>query len=207
MASFSPALGPTSATSASFGEGKLPGASGSATNYIAEYPFTSDYLDTINGYAANFAADPTIGATGIVVVGATTQASVDTTGWPVNDFSMSFKVEGFNSNPATAIVVERNSLGGLSETFYLARISGGFTLAMQTTAGLFSIASSAVADVTSATGYEFLVEKRTTGCRLSIDEIGGSSIVDSTDTGANAQADLSAWTAFPQEVMDMVAPL
>ena len=161
------------------------------SNNIANYPFTSDYEDIISGRVATFGgSDPSISANGISLVSGT-DAEIPTDSWPVNDFRMTLRIEGFASNPASASIFNK----GGSRLFYLFRESGEIYLGKQGIAvAFFRMGTGAIADVTAATGYTFLIEQTVAnGLRFKVDEIGGSNVVDVTDSTAAGKADIQAW--------------
>ena len=170
----------------------------STDNAIANYPFTSDYASTINpSDIFTYASAPTITSKGIAVVGTTTQGAVPTTGFLVNNFSMSFTVEGFDTNPATAVITEKSAVS--TNYFTISRESNVLRVVKYSGGTNNIIATPVIADITAATGYNFLVEcSDTTGFRFKVDEIGGSTIVDTTLTTTAAKADMTAWGATMQ---------
>ena len=110
--------------------------------------------------------------------------------FPVNDFRITFTVEGFNSNPATGVIFENKpfGLGSLG----LFRDVGAFRLFKFT--GAINLVTDGVTDVTTAEGYDFLIEQTAAeGLRFKCTEIGGSVIGDATDATASGKADIGAW--------------
>ena len=75
---------------------------------IANYPFTANLLDRVNGYSATYSSLPATGSEGVVLVAAT-DLELQTTGWILNEYQISFTVKYNAEPPSTAMLVDNKS--------------------------------------------------------------------------------------------------
>ena len=175
-------------------QGFIVNGNPSASTDIANYPFTADLLDTVNGYELVSSVAPTPSATGIPLVTAT-NGKIPSTGWPVNDYVITFTML-FNETPSGAPVIMENEYS----------VSGDTNLLYMKSNNLFewlrfpSNSAATLTTVGDANGRTFdvtMTQSSTDGMTLNVVEIGGSSFSGTaTNTTANAKTDVPAWTGF-----------
>lgn len=164
---------------------------------VADYPFTSDLLDTINGYALDSAIDPTPSATGISLT-AGNDSRIPTTGFPVNDFTITSRIQ-FNANANTSLIFE-NQYSAAADSFFFF-ISGTQTPRLERARfGLSSNEAVALPVTGALTGRTFdvtVTQSSTTGITLAMVEVGGSSYSETnTTTNAETIKNINPWTGY-----------
>ena len=165
----------------------------SGTTDIANYPFTSDLLDTVTGTSLIYAVEPTPSASGISLVAAT-NPEIDTTGFPVNDFVLSFTIK-INEVPPTFVAAERKFTTNALQNAILFTSGNLPRYAKETGApNNVVITLSGAGALNGRTLDVSYTQSSADGITFAVDEVGGSAYSDSSsNTTAAAKVDCPAW--------------
>lgn len=167
----------------------LNGGLSTGSSAIANYPFTSDLLDTVSGTSLVYTVIPTIDAADGITCAAATVAKVDMTGFPANDYKLTFTLK---ANTSTG--------GALGMTVCIgAWSSGALMIAYVPSTGSFRVYKGSATTVLEVTGFGSLnssgrvitleyEQSATDGATLTCTEIGGLG-ASGTDADAASTGD------------------
>lgn len=169
--------------------------SGVTDSAIANYPFTSDLLNTISPFQSLVSAvNPTPSASGISLVTAN-NSKIVTTGFPVNDFVITSTVR-FDENPPSSVIVFENEWFSNSDLFNI-YLKNGTTPESLKSAAFTTVTLSSMGSVSGRTFDFTWTQSSVDGLTLAAVEVGGSGYSDtSTNSTAAGKADVPAWTGF-----------
>ncbi len=156
----------------------------SGDNAYANYPLTSDLLDTINGYTLVSTITPTPTANGIAITNSSGAAIVPT-GHPVNDLRISYEFSVQTDVVGYAFYFQ-NASG--TKRFGLYHDGARWRFSKYNGTWLY-LNGDAVPDPTAPAAWNVTIDQATTGVSVTITSTDGYDWTG-TDTGAIAQDDV-----------------